>query len=322
MRIIKKALKPAVNFIRFLREIYLDGSRHYRSASGIHDLAKLESDIIRRYHVIEKGLSMPEFRPRFGQPIVRQLCDMIDQWEKLHSTACENNGQIEAAHATLRAYREKHISLGIDVSDILAGFQDLGSAPSQKAGGVRDYHPSAPEDLKTLNRMLHARVSVRHFDATRTPSRAAVERAVEAAIRSPSVCNRQTWRAHLYEGEGAQRVLGLQNGNRGFGHTVPAVFVVTSDLRYFGSLTERNQSWVDGGMFAMSLLLALHAEGLGAVALNWCVTHERDRELRGIGDIPDHERIIMLIGFGHPAQGCVVPVSQRRPVSTVLNLHA
>jgi hypothetical protein len=48
--------------------------------------------------------------------------------------------------------------------------------------------------------------------------------------------------------------LSYQNGNSGFGHTVPALFVITSDMRIFEKSGERNQGWVDGGLFAMALV--------------------------------------------------------------------
>lgn len=90
------------------------------------------------------------------------------------------------------------------------------------------------------------------------------------------------------------------------------VIIVTSDLRYFTGTVERYQSWIDGGMFSMLLLLALHAKGLGAVALNWSVTNERDSALHEAMSLPEYERVIMLIGCGYPSPDGLVPVSKRR----------
>jgi nitroreductase len=141
--------------------------------------------------------------------------------------------------------------------------------------------------------------------------------AVDLAMRSPSVCNRQTARIHVFTGEDAQRALSFQSGNRGFGHRIPMVIIVTSDLRYFTGTAERYQGWIDGGMFSMLLLLALHAQGLGAVSLNWSVNNERDRELRNAVAIPEYERVIMLIGCGFPSPDGLVPVSSRRLATDV-----
>lgn len=323
---LKNWVKSMLNWIRFQQEIYRDGRRYLECVPGsrpnpTHSVAQLESHIIRRYHVVEKGLSMPDFKPRFGEDMVRQLATMIRQWECQTGLEADSNSQIASAVVVLRAYGERHRSLGIDVSDILDEATWNEPAGMTVTGGVKTYQTAQPEDREALNRMLHARCSVRHFNPNLVPERAAIERAVAAAIQSPSVCNRQTWRAHLFEGARAREVLALQEGNRGFGHTIPAVFIVSSDLRFFTSIHERYQAWTDGGMFAMSLLLGLQAEGLGAVPLNWCVMNERDEELRKVANIPAHERIIMFIGFGHPAADCTVPVSQRRPVADILREH-
>jgi nitroreductase len=97
------------------------------------------------------------------------------------------------------------------------------------------------------------------------------------------------------------------------------VIIVTSDLRYFTGTAERYQGWIDGGMFSMLLLLALHAQGVGAVSLNWSVNNERDRELRNAVAIPEYERVIMLIGCGHPTPEALIPVSARRRADDVVS---
>jgi hypothetical protein len=61
-----------------------------------------------------------------------------------------------------------------------------------------------------------------------------------------------------------EQVLALQNGNRGFGHLAKRVLIVSADLHAFIGPIERNKAFVDGGMFAMSLLYALHRLELGA----------------------------------------------------------
>ena len=68
---------------------------------------------------------------------------------------------------------------------------------------------------------------------------------------------------HAYDDERQQQVIAVQ-GNAGFGDRVPLVLVITSDLQTFFAPEERNQAWIDGGMFAMSLVHALHSLGLAS----------------------------------------------------------
>jgi nitroreductase len=83
-------------------------------------------------------------------------------------------------------------------------------------------------------------------------------------------------------------------------------------------LGERYQGWIDGGLFAMTLALALHARGLGACFLNWSVPSARDKQLRRLIGIPDSELVITMMACGHLKPRFAVPVSQRKPLDAVL----
>lgn len=320
----RRILKRCKKWLFFQRENYLDGARFLRSTPWagripVHSLAQLESDIVRRYHVIEKGLSMPDFRPRFGKDTVSELVALLGQWDRRSDRSGGDPLQIIAARNTVESYRRMHEKLGIDVLDLIGhGF----SCDDDSLGGVKAYR-ALPKDVAChFDEIVRTRVSVRAFDASKEIPQELISRSISQAICAPSVCNRQTWRVHQYTGKEAQKILKLQSGNRGFGHTIPCVLVVTSDLRYFTGTAERYQAWIDGGMFAMLLLLAIHSNGLGAVALNWSVLNERDVQLREQGGIPGHERVIMLIGCGYPGEGITVPKSHRRAVESILTRHA
>lgn len=295
---------------------------HYLSHSTVlgdfmgNKSAHLQSDIIRLYHVIEKGLSMPEFRPRAGSNSVKQLHSSLQIWQG----PCDT--QISSAWKVLAAYRDRHLNLGIDISDIIPDdFKVPEQCDTTACGGVKPYHAPKPEECEAFFNVMRSRASIRNFDTKRIPEESILAHAVTTAMSTPSVCNRQTWKAHLYRGQKAQNLLKFQNGNRGFGHTIPALFIITSDLSMFTGTSERYQAWIDGGMFSMSLLLALHAEGLGAVSLNWSVLNKRDQQLRKEAKIAGYERVIMLIGCGYPSRHLCVPVSTRRPTVDVFISH-
>lgn len=289
-----------------------------------HIIKHLEADIIRLYHQVEKGLAMPDFRPRFGSKHILKLILCLEDWYRMndlplwHSTTREIGCAIDA----LKKYKELHDNLGVDVSDILpSSFASKFDHAVIGNAGVRPIQIVTGEDRDAFHRIIRSRSSVRHFDRERIPENTIVQRAIEAAICSPSVCNRQTCKVHIYLGEHAREILSLQNGNRGFGHQVPMVLIPTSDVRLLTGARERNQSWIDGGIFSMSLLLALHAEGLGAVSLNWCVLNQADRALHRAADIPPYERILMLIGCGYPESQAVVPISMKRHPNEIVRWH-
>ncbi len=308
----------------FLRECLQDSLAYMRAAtvlgySGSHRSIQQESAVVRLSHVLEKGLCMPDFRPRFGADVLSRLQAMLRDPAIRGAVAAE---QLDAARAVILAYAERHRELGIDISDMLAA-DTLGNCGDGLAalGGAKPMDRVSQEDAAAFFRVIESRGSVRDFDSARLPSAGLVEACVAAAIRSPSVCNRQTWRVHSYSGMKVREILALQNGNRGFGDRIPMLFIITSDMRQFSGSEERYQPWIEGGIFTMSFLLALHAKGLAAVSLNWSVLNATDRKLRGIADIPPHERTIVLIGCGYPAEKALVPISHRRGVPEVLTWH-
>ena len=300
-------------------ECLRDGWLYFKSVStykgDLHKASHLESNIVRRYHILEKGLSMPDFRPRFGIPMVKEVYQMLLNWEKNYSY----HPQIASAWKVLETYKHKHEELGVDVSDIFRDSWETAQRYLGKGlGGVKPLETLKGNEREVLIRIMKTRSSVRNFDLARVVEKQVIEKAVDLAITTPSVCNRQTWRVHAYSGEKAQEILSLQNGNRGFGQTIPTVLVITSDMRHFVNAIERYQPWIDGGMFSMSLLLSLHAAGLGAVPLNWAVLNKRDKALHDLIKLPYYERVIMFVGCGYPNPDAVVTQSARRDVSEIL----
>jgi nitroreductase len=121
------------------------------------------------------------------------------------------------------------------------------------------------------------------------------------------------------EVEQRRRVLALQDGHQGFGEQAAAVAVVTVDTSAFHTVAERHQAWVDGGLFAMTLLYALQHEGLGTCCLNWCVQPSTDRRFKRSVGIPLHETVVMLIAIGALPDEFTVAHSPRRPLDEVMH---
>jgi len=169
-------------------------------------------------------------------------------------------------------------------------------------------------------RFVQTRCSVRHFTG-QSVSPDAVRNAVSQAIKTPRTCNREMRRVYAaYEPKLRDHLLTYHNGNRGFGHKLGAVLIVTVDLREFDMIGERNQSWIDGGLFAMSLGYALHAARLGTCMLNWSEDFEHDQVLRKEFNIPDHEVIITFIGVGHVPEAFEVAASPAPSADDILSV--
>src|SRR5207244_3137840 len=92
-----------------------------------------------------------------------------------------------------------------------------------------DIHTAARRDLSAF---FESRFSVRDFaDGDVDP--ALIASAVRMAQKTPSVCNRQSARVHVF-GDVAETavLLAHQGGSSGFGHRASKVLVVTADVRH------------------------------------------------------------------------------------------
>lgn len=135
------------------------------------------------------------------------------------------------------------------------------------------------------------------------------------------MCNRQAWKAHIFlDDKDIAKLLSYQHGNSGFGETIKALIVVTTDLKTFTKL-ESNQVFIDGGIFSMSLILALHSLGLGSCAMNTCIPYVDEKKIKLIGDIPSNERLIMMLGVGQLKDEFKVPVSYKKDESQIVSFH-
>ena len=68
---IKKCLRRSLEWFRLMAESCIDAHRYYLSASWAGPTKKqwqkhTESDMIRRYHVLEKSLTISDYRPKAG----------------------------------------------------------------------------------------------------------------------------------------------------------------------------------------------------------------------------------------------------------------
>lgn len=282
---------------------------------------QLRALITMDYHRIEKGLALREPRVGFGRDVVQRLLSNLQMYQQ--TFGIDRTGQI--ALNSLFAYYNFNKENGVN-DDLLYQNIDvlrktvIDSNEITNCGGILKVTKKSILDTAKieLKNFFESRYSVRHFTSEEVDI-SLIKQAVKMAQKTPSVCNRQSSKVYVFtEDEDKKKVLSYQNGNRGFGEQVSKVLIVTSDLEHFVSIGERNQCWIDGGMFAMSLIYALHSLGLGTCCLNWSVEREIDRELRKVAGVNDSEAIIMMIAIGHIPEQLNIAQSPRKKLEEVL----
>ncbi|WP_168432879.1 nitroreductase family protein [Pontiella sulfatireligans] len=270
---------------------------HYSQTTSGGGESLLGAEILASSHIIERGLSLPEPRLGYGKEKIEQLIKLVQNYVSsgfdLKALAYTNALDI------LKAYADFHREKNHDLGDVGGKIYELVCGKETAAGyekiALSDWMASAKGDFKSC---AMSRYSVRAYGSDPVPKEK-IKEALEIARKTPSVCNRQSWKAYWIQSEDAKkRLLNLQNGHRGFGYQVDSFIIVTTDLCTFYSDLERNQSFIDGGLYTMSILYSLHYVGLGACTLNWCVRAKTDKCLKTELDIPQNENIIVVIAVG------------------------
>lgn len=321
---IRKMLHPPARLARGFLEYIYDFKKFVSASSAVSNklptstwsAPKLSALIVKTYHRIEKGLALPSPRHGFGISAVRTLFDLVPLHERLFGRVAAT----QEARAVLHAYRSStwcDPALGSEI-DLFLAATPAETLPSAGAKLVQRGAIRALSDID-FTAFAASRYSVRDFTGEPVPVEA-VRAAVQAAMKSPRVCNRGTTRCYAAFDPGVRsRTLALQNGNAGFGHLAGAVLVITSSRQGFTDFGERNQCWVDGGLFAMSLNYALHAAGYGTCMLNWSAFSNRDRALHAALAIPEDEAVITLMAVGVMKPEFQVAISPREPIEKVFH---
>lgn len=306
---------------RLVAALVSDGRRFWRHSftRSVRHREQLRGRIAMDLHFLEYGMALPGAAAGHGldkaQRLVSDVEDYVTRWGADEQTAIA----IRTLGAWLRLNSGPQTR---GLADRIAVLPDCNSDAGVH-GGVEEVTRAEILAASSVDfaRFAAARHSIRQYVAGDVPAET-VRRAVAAAQFAPSSCNRQTTRVHVWtEPEAVARVLALQSGNRGFGDRLAGAAVVWTDLRNWTEAAERYNGYVDGGMFAMSLVYALHAEGLGTVPLNWSEEPQQDAALRALADLPESAQIVVLIGFGQLPDRLRVPHSHRRSLDSCLTLN-
>mgnify|MGYP000470208501 CR=1 FL=1 len=304
-----------INFIRKVRNLIFsvyyfsyDLCRWllYSGAVFCNENKRVNADVIRIYHALEKAISFSDRNYNSGWGTAELLLSKVIRYESLLDV-----GVREAAMGALSNYVNEFLQnetgakrklLAEKIKSYCSSVSDVESVINVQSNSVR---------VGTLDELMLSRYSVRNF-SDRIVGQGVLKSAIKVAVKTPSSCNRQPWKViNINKKSTIEQVLNLQNGNRGFGHLVSNLFVIVVDERVFADPVERRQGLIDGGMFSSSLSLALHARGVVSCCLNWSRPPKKDIELRRLLNIEKSHSIIMLMAYGYPVEEYTVCASRR-----------
>lgn len=316
---IRRLVKLAAFFTEYAQDLYYF-MRYNSHSPFVPSAVRTFYRAIIETHTIEKGLALPSPRAQFGEKKITAISQLLSRYPPTHSAF-----PIEMAAGALRDYLAFNRRLGVvgrgtDAAGTL--LKTLEPVAEQFTGGVREisFGSDATPPEKYIE-FIKSRYSCRQFEAT-PPTLERISQALNLAQSAPSQCNRQSSCVHVYqEPQKVKELLRLQAGSAGFDENVPTLLLITSDLRAWGGPQQRNQAYVDGALFAMTLMLSLQAYGLASCPLNLAITNERERRIRRLANVGAHERLIMMIATGIPRAAASAAKSPRRPLAEIVRFH-
>lgn len=281
----------------------------------------LEAKILRQTHVIEKGMSLSHPRERFGVQKALELLEFINEFVE-RGYKIEESIPVLNALGVLKAYLAYHEEHGFKPEDVFEQFEKYSKYILDKEKyGIIEVNKSEVEKKVQAKfpEFFMSRHSVRQF-SDRPIKTEDIEKAVKLAMKAPSACNRQSCKVYFYKDKNVNKELGnLIAGNTGFEEEVQNYIVVTSDMSAFYDSFERNQVYVDGGIFAMALVEALHYYGIASCILQNGEHKKRNLKFKEIcKNIPENEKIILFIAIGYYKDHFTYAVSHRKKLEDVL----
>lgn len=323
----KRILKRILNVDRWRsRRVFLSDEKLFWEGTHspfVNSLSHYEARVTVLYHIIEKGLTMPQRRLGFGKEMISQLMSAIEQ-AKAHFK--EPMMGVDHAIGVVKAYLELHQKSCVDTShdkefwgcieQFVARFPDVPVA--------RQFHFSRDQfyiDKESpFPLFVRSRHTIRHYSDEDVPLHL-IRKAVSLAAMTPSACNRHHARVRCISNHGiAQKILTIQGGNRGFGHLANKVLIVTSDLSVEMSALDRYDPYVNGGMFLMSLCYSLHYYGIAHCILSCSIDRQKIAKIKELGCIPHSETLVAMLSCGFPPPEFDVAASPCKPVDDIFSV--
>ncbi|MDK2779865.1 MAG: hypothetical protein PWP61_162 [Trichococcus sp.] len=281
-----------------------DKKKYYDNFSNVFssDENQLNAKITFRAHQLEKGLSHRKFRAGFGKNPLTELSGFLKEYiDKGYSK--ENKVYVNAL-SCLKTYAEKHEKLGKQLPEHYTNnFEfiknEIANCTS-KIGGFEEVNiqqklDNQTKDYKTLfeNRFAIREYSDDPVDINR------IKEVIAISMKTPSVCNRQSSRIRVITDEKLiEQALNIQAGFKGY-KLPPCLLLITTDTSAFIETKERNQVYIDGGLFSMSILNGLEYVGLAACPLHTMFNIKDEISTRKVLNVPENENLIMYIAVGN-----------------------
>lgn len=319
MKVIKTLLKPLYvrySVAKFCCNEYQFLIRNLCTSNTYGKREKLRYSLLLQAHIIEKGLSLDEVRLGFGVPKIRRLLSDLDEYYNRY----KDQKMLFFVLSIVEQYILFHKAHNYDVDHSIMGvFEKLQTLilpesrevfKSYNGGATEIDYPASFGSPFQYDSFVKLRHSIRSF--TGEPiSNDVICKALEIAETTPSACNRQPWDIYVRTNkEAIIKILDIQSGARQFKEKVSALIMVGSTANAF-SITEGHQPYVNGGLYAMNLMLAFHSLNVGCIPLNMGIDVKKLKRIKSELRMPDDCVPVILLAIGKVPDKIRVACSKR-----------
>lgn len=317
---------PGFNFFNYFRlkklfkQEFINDYKFYKRnyTYSQKDEKRIGYQMILLIHSLEKGMSSENLRP-FGVEKIKKLINLITEYEKISDEKDYSyNLAINCLDSYCEIYKENNWE---ERNEYLLVKDFLSSRPTLKKIKVGSYVLNKVDfiiDSKIdYDKFISSRHSVRNFSNEKIREKD-VEKAVKIAIKSPSACNRQMCKVYYIENkESIKYIESIAQGLGGFDLTNANYFIITFDIAANYFIGERNQGWFNAGLFSMNFSNALHSLGIGSCFMQFGNSFKEEIILKKQLNIPDSERIAVVIVAGYYDEVSRIPYSTRKDLSDI-----
>ncbi|NRD22832.1 nitroreductase family protein [Winogradskyella litoriviva] len=279
--------------------------------------------IRRSIHRIEKGLIIPHSRRDFALDYINKTCQIL--------------------FVTYNELDEKSKKWALDVLDAYFDIANMeikvvsnskrlyDDFKKQFVKEKRNKNLSVPfkyDNLKSANieytdllSFVKKRHSIRYFKDL-IVDKHIIENAIKVGLQSPSACNRQPFEVIVVQDkEKIGRTLNLPMGITTYKHEIKNIAIVLGDLSYYEDERDRHIIYIDGGLFSMSFVYGLEAQGIASCIINWPDIEQKEKDFYKEFKIPQHKRCICFIAFGYAKNEGLVPFSEKKDTLDILSYN-
>jgi len=306
-----------------IKNFYIDFKLYYKHSTVFKQdtIEKIEALIILKYHSLEKGLLHNNIRYEFGKQNIIELCKLLKREDVL---ANSDRTQFAAAYLVMCTYYELHQKNNIDISSYYNSldYELFKQKIATSLLSVNEKQTSTyfENTNESFNLFSASRSSVRDFTGEIIPFET-IEKVIEIAKTAPSVCNRQPVKVYYVEDRNMiHDIVNIQQGLKGYSDNISQLLIVASDRNYFYTVGERNQFYIDGGIFLMNLLYALHYYKIGACPAHWGMNADLDKKIMKLIKMNESEKVICLVPIGIPKDQFKTTLSLRRDNKEILKV--